>query len=98
MSGSHWGPFSPNLDWSERLARLRSLRAIVKLRLGQRGQEANVALLRVEISGAEPDLLEAASAEFDRLPPLVIDVMCSPAFRRSILREPGRQPVPVLRL
>ena len=65
-----WGPFVSNLPWPERLARLRSLRSIVKLRLGPRGHEANVALLRVEISGAEPDLLEAASAEFDRLAPL----------------------------
>ena len=35
--GDAWGPFAPDLDPGERLARLRVLRAVVHLLLGPRG-------------------------------------------------------------
>ncbi|MCJ2060670.1 hypothetical protein MKL09_29640 [Methylobacterium sp. J-048] len=58
-----WGPFRPDLDPAERLAQLRSMRAIVHLTTGPRGD----ALAR-ELRLAEQDLahLPAAVAALDR--------------------------------
>lgn len=44
----HWGPFADGLRPSERLARLRALRAIVRLLTGPRGT-----VLEAELSRAE---------------------------------------------
>lgn len=65
-----WGPFGGDMPWDERKARLRCLRLAVRLLTGPRGKAAELALLRSEISGGDADLLDEASAEFDRLPSL----------------------------
>lgn len=59
-----WGPFADGLDPAERIARLRSMRAIVHLTTGPRGDE-----LARELRLAEQDLahLPAAVAALDRL-------------------------------
>lgn len=46
--GDQWGPFVPDLDPAERLARLRCLRAIVHLVCGPRGAAAERALTENE--------------------------------------------------
>lgn len=66
MSGG-WGPFRADLDPAERLARLRSLRALVRVLTGPPGKSVAIALRRAEIVGHHPDILAAAEAEFDRL-------------------------------
>lgn len=59
-----WGPFAPGLDACERRARLRSLRAIVRLHLGPRGD----ALARMlECAEALPELLVSAVEAINRL-------------------------------
>lgn len=65
-----WGPFMPDLAAGERKARLRALRALVKVMLGPRGRDAAVALLSAEIAGDDPETLTAAATEFDHLAPL----------------------------
>jgi len=62
-----WGPFLPELDPAERKARLRSLRALVKVMTGPRGEAAAFALLRAEIGGGDADLLAEALTAFGRL-------------------------------
>lgn len=62
-----WGPFLPNLDHAERLARLRSLRAIVRMRCGPRARLLDIALQDAE---RDDDQLAYAAAEFARLAPL----------------------------
>ncbi|WP_375458336.1 hypothetical protein [uncultured Enterovirga sp.] len=62
-----WGPFVPGIDAAERKARLRSLRALVKVLTGPRGHDANLALLRAEITDGDSDVLREAHAEFGRL-------------------------------
>lgn len=59
-----WGPFRPDIDAAERLARLRSLRAITHLCVGPRGDR-----LAAELRRAERDIshLPAALAEIDAL-------------------------------
>lgn len=47
-SGDAWGPFAADLEPAERLARLRALRAIVRLLCGPRGIRAEAALLAAE--------------------------------------------------
>lgn len=64
LSADRWGPFATDIDPAERLARLRSMRAIVHLCAGPRGD----ALAR-ELRLAERDAarLTAALAELSRL-------------------------------
>ena len=62
-----WGPFLSDLDPIERKARLRSLRALVKVLTGPRGEAVAFALLRAEISGEDPEMLAEAEAAFGRL-------------------------------
>ncbi|TDR95669.1 hypothetical protein EV668_0053 [Enterovirga rhinocerotis] len=62
-----WGPFLPGLDPAERKARLRSLRALVKVMSGSRGADVEFAILRAEISGDDADMLGEAEATFGRL-------------------------------
>lgn len=62
-----WGPFLPNLDPAERKARLRSLRALVKVMTGPRGNLVALAALRAEVSGGDAELLVDTEAEFNRL-------------------------------
>lgn len=64
-----WGPFLSDLDPIERKARLRSLRALVKVLTGPRGEACRYALLLAEIDQDE-DTLAAASAAFEKLPAL----------------------------
>ncbi len=62
-----WGPFADSLDPAERLARLRSLRAIAHLCLGPRGDAFAGALHRSE---RDPDHMPAALRALDALAPL----------------------------
>ena len=59
-----WGPWAPDLEAGERLARLRSLRAIAHLQLGRRGEHLAGLLRRAE---ADPDALVPAVAALNRL-------------------------------
>lgn len=59
-----WGPFVAGIEPAERLARLRSLRAIARLRLGSRAYLLNLALQDAE---RDPDQLAYAAEEFNRL-------------------------------
>lgn len=62
-----WGPFDPSIDPCERRARLRSLRAIIRLLLGSRGD-----LLARALECAEHGhvALEAVLRGLNRLPSL----------------------------
>lgn len=59
-----WGPFRPDIDAAERLARLRSLRAIVRLSTGPRGDRLAGLLHRAERDTAA---LEPALAALNAL-------------------------------
>jgi hypothetical protein len=63
-AADQWGPFADGLDPAERLARLRSMRAITHLCCGPRGDD-----LARELRLAERDSsrLPAAVAALDRL-------------------------------
>ncbi|MCJ2030912.1 hypothetical protein MKK50_16200 [Methylobacterium sp. J-043] len=65
--GDAWGPFAADLEPGERLARLRALRAIVRLLCGLRGAAAAAALLAAE---ARPDADPAACAAVMALEPI----------------------------
>lgn len=67
MTAGPWGPFTPGLDWPERKARLRSLRALVRVLTGPRGKEAAYRLLVAEISADDPEALDEAASAFDQL-------------------------------
>ncbi|MGN8095421.1 hypothetical protein [Methylobacterium sp. 22177] len=62
-----WGPWAAGLSDCERLARLRTLRTIVHLLLGPRGDVLERAIRCVEESAVDLDLLPAA---LSRLPSL----------------------------
>lgn len=62
-----WGPFRPDIEPPERLARLRSLRVVVHLLVGPRGVELEKHLRDAETD--RPALLRALDA-LDRLAPL----------------------------
>ncbi|WP_336492784.1 hypothetical protein, partial [Methylobacterium nigriterrae] len=84
-----FGPWRPGLDAAELRARLRSLRAIAGLLAGPRAAAMNAKLREAE---HDPEALEPAADELDRLAPL---------DRRRILASCGalawRQVRPVLR-
>ena len=62
-----WGPFALDLDPAERLARTRSLRAIIRLLLGPRGADLAGLLYQAE---ADPAALVPTADALDRLAPL----------------------------
>ncbi|AWB26203.1 hypothetical protein DA075_35635 (plasmid) [Methylobacterium currus] len=62
-----FGPWRPDITDAERLARLRSLRAIAHLTLGPRGEAFAVAL---RLSERDPDQLPVALRALDALAPL----------------------------
>lgn len=62
-----FGPWRPDITDAERLARLRSLRAIAHLTLGPRGEAFADAL---RLSERDPDHLPAALRALDALAPL----------------------------
>lgn len=66
-SADRFGPWSDRIDAAERLARLRSMRAIVRLTTGPRGDR-----LASELHQAERDAarLPAALAALDALAPI----------------------------
>lgn len=66
-AGEQWGPFVPDLDAAERVARLRCLRAIAHLSCGPRGERL-AAHLRLAETGACN--LETVVAELNALVPL----------------------------
>jgi hypothetical protein len=73
-----WGPFAVGIDYAERLARLRSLRAIAQLRTGTRG-----ARLAEELRRAEQDIA--------RLPAVLIEITALAALdRRRVLASFAR--------
>lgn len=51
-AADRWGPFANGLEPGERVARLRSLRAIAQLLLGPRGVELRAHLCRAETDDA----------------------------------------------
>jgi len=59
-----WGPFADSIEPGERLARLRTLRAITHLQLGRRGEHLASLLRRAE---ADPDALAPAVSALNRL-------------------------------
>lgn len=61
----NWGPWSPAIDWAERLARLRSLRTIIDLMYGS--NHPMVRALWFAESG-EPDDLRDLAIELERMP------------------------------
>ena len=65
--GDRWGPFSDDIAPGERVARLRALRAIVRLLCGPRGAEAQAALLAAE---RRPEADPAACAAVMALEPI----------------------------
>ncbi len=62
-----FGPWADNLTEAERTARLRAMRAIVRLVCGPRGLALDACLERAEASAAA---LAASIDELDRLTPL----------------------------
>ena len=63
-SADRFGPFADGIDAAERLARLRSMRAIVNLATGPRGEALARELYRAE---RDPARLPAAVAALDAL-------------------------------
>ena len=63
-SADRWGPFAADIDEPERRARLRSMRAIVHLCAGPRGERLAEALRHAE---RDANNLPAALAELDAL-------------------------------
>lgn len=63
-SANHWGPFDPAITDCERLARLRGLRAIVRLVTGPRGESVTRALRCAE---DDVSFLDHAMAALERL-------------------------------
>ena len=63
--GDQWGPFAPDIDDAERLARLRSLRALALVHCGPHG-----AVLRAALRAAEtkPAALAIALEAINSLP------------------------------
>lgn len=59
-----FGPWRPDIDPAERLARLRSMRAITRLTLGPRGETFAEALRQAE---TDPGQLEPALHQLDAL-------------------------------
>jgi len=64
---NQWGPFAPDLDPGERLVRIRSLRAIVRLLTGSRGADLAELLRAAE---TDPAALVQAADSLDALAPL----------------------------
>jgi hypothetical protein len=64
-SSENWGPFSPAISHPERVARLRTLRAIAQLHCGL--MSPLVKALWLAESGEQAEI-EAAVIELDRLP------------------------------
>jgi hypothetical protein len=62
-----WGPFTDGLDAPERIARCRSLRAIVHLTTGPRG-EAAIRLLHV--AERDPGALSEAARALNAMAPI----------------------------
>jgi hypothetical protein len=81
MSG--WGPFALGLMSAERVARLRTLRALVRVLCGSRGSDVERLLWRAETKlAALPD----AATALDRLSPL--DQRRVLSTYAALLREP----------
>ena len=64
-AGDQWGPFSPDITDAERLARLRSLRALALAHCGPHGDVLRVALRAAE---TEPEALAIALEAINGLP------------------------------
>lgn len=63
-ASDRFGPWRLNLDHAERLARLRSMRAIARLTLGPRGETFAETLRQAE---ADPEQLEPALRQLNAL-------------------------------
>jgi len=65
----NWGPWASAIDAAERLARLRSMRAFVQAFYGVRGDIGEQFMRTLYwAESLEPDDLQAALLELDRLP------------------------------
>jgi len=87
---TRWGPFSPAISHSEMLSRLRTLRAFVQCYV-KPGHPLHDVLCDAE--SGEPEDLELARLEFDRLPALKQrDILGSYArhWRRRTRRKSGK--------
>lgn len=85
---ARWGPFSPAISHGETVARLRVLRAFVQDRV-ERRHPLHAALCNAE--SGEPEDLEAARLEFDRLPALLQRKILS-SYGDHWRRKPSRRP------
>lgn len=78
-----WGPFRPDLEPAERMARLRALRAVVHLTTGRRGDALADLLHQAE---HEPTALPLAAAALNRLASLDRRHVC--ASYAALIRPP----------
>lgn len=62
-----WGPAAPGIDEKERVARLRCLRALVRVLVGPDGRDVAAALRSAE---RDPSLTTSAVAAVEALPAL----------------------------
>lgn len=66
-TADRWGPFTPDLDAAERIARCRSLRAIVHLTTGPRGETAARLL---QLAERDPETLHQAARALNAMAPI----------------------------
>jgi hypothetical protein len=86
----HWGPFHPALSHAERVARLRTLRAIVQLSVKDGGPLERALYLAED---GEIESLQAAMLELNRLPALRRRHLESQYIRHQTYKpKGGRQP------
>lgn len=62
-----WGPFTPDLDAPERIARCRCLRAVVHLTTGPRGETATRLL---QVAERDPAALTDAARALNAMAPI----------------------------
>lgn len=90
-ASDHWGPFANALSHAERVARLRTLRAIVQLSVRE-SLPLQKSLWLAESGEAED--LQAAMLELDRLPALTRRHVLSAYIRHQTFKtkDGGKQP------
>ena len=89
-TSDNWGPFHPALSHAERVARLRTLRAIVQLSV--RGSQPLQKALWLAESGDDAEL-QSAMIELDRLPALTRRHVLSAYIRhQSFKTTDGKTP------
>jgi len=89
MALDQWGPFATDLDPAERLARLRSLRALARVLVGPGGQTLADLLHRAETDDAA---LSEAMAALEALPALPLRKLLSSYAGLTQPTRKGRPP------